>query len=234
MARAPRSPREPRAPRSRRETRTPLTKERILRAAMELVHEEGLQALSMRKLGERLGVEAMSLYNHVENKDDILDGVTDLVLSEIELPVEGDDWRTAMRRRAVSAREVLTRYPWAVALLDARTNPGMETLRYFDSVMGCLRGAGFSIELAVHAFWTLDSYIYGFQQQQVNLPLGDVAGEVAEEMLSAFPVDAFPHLAEVAATYVAGPSYSFDDEFGFGLELILDGLERRLNAESGG
>ena len=150
--------------------RIPLTRERVLRAAIALCDEGGIESLSMRKLGQQLGVEAMSLYNHVANKDDILDGIVDVVVNEIDVPPIGDDWKAALRQRANSARAVLSRHPWATGLIESRTNPGPATLRYYDSVIGSLREAGFSIEMAAHAFSALDSYIYGFALQEVSLP----------------------------------------------------------------
>ena len=156
--------------------RIPLSRERVLRAAVAFADEHGIASLSMRKLGEVLGVEAMSLYNHVANKDQLLDGMVDLVFAEIDLPEGGADWKTAMRERAESARQALRRHPWAIALMSTRTSPGPATLRHHDAVIGSLRAAGFSIQLAAHAFSALDSYIYGFALQEATLPLGDTAG----------------------------------------------------------
>jgi AcrR family transcriptional regulator len=182
----------------------------------------------MRKLGQALGVEAMSLYNHVANKDDVLDGLVDIVFSEVDLQCTGGDWKAAMRQRAISAREVLARHRWAISLMESRTNPGAATLRHHDSVLRCLREAGFSIAMAAHAYSALDSYIYGFALQQTSLPFdsGEQAAEVAETILRQFPVDAYPHLAEMATEHVMEPGYSYAAEFEFGLDLILDGLER--------
>ena len=143
----------------------------------------------MRKLGEALGVEAMSLYNHVANKDELLDGMVDLVFSEIDLPSDGADWKTAMRERAVSARQALSRHPWAIGLMESRTSPGPATLRHHDAVIGSLREAGFSIAMAAHAFSALDSYIYGFALQEASLPFNtaEETAEVAQTILSAVP-----------------------------------------------
>src|SRR5438309_7553744 len=152
--------------------RSPLGRERVLLAAVALADEHGIASLSMRRLGDVLGVEAMSLYNHVANKDELLDGMVDLVFSEIDLPVGGTDWKTAMRERAQSARQALGRHPWVIVLMSTRTSPGPATLRHHDAVIGTLRAAGFSVTLAAHTFSALDSYIYGFALQEATLPFG--------------------------------------------------------------
>ena len=214
------------------ERRAPLSRDGVLRAAVALADGSGLRTLTMRKLGEAVGVEAMSLYNHVANKDDLLDGMVDLVFSEIQLPSAGVDWKTAMRRRAVSAREVLSRHPWAIALMDSRTSPGPATLRHHDAVIGSLREGGFSIELAAHAFSALDSYIYGFALQETSLPFdsAEESAEVAQMILQQLPADRYPHLAELTVQHVLQPGYDYGDEFAFGLDLILDGLDRARSA----
>jgi AcrR family transcriptional regulator len=199
----------------------------VLRAAVDLTDKSGLDAFTMRELGQRLGVEAMSLYNHVANKDDILDGMLDLVVSEIDLPSADVDWRVAMRRRAASARVVFGRHPWASALIDSRESSGPARLHYFDSVIGTLRRAGFSVELAVYAFSAIDSYIYGFGRQQVNMAAGEgTSEESAEAILSAIPEGEFPYLAEVITEFMMKAGYDESVDFEFGLGLILDGLER--------
>jgi AcrR family transcriptional regulator len=151
--------------------RAPLTKERVLRAAISLADSSGIESLSMRKLGQDLGVEAMSLYNHVANKEDILDGIVDLVFSEIALPAGHGDWKPAMRNRAISAHEALLRHPWAPSLMQSRTKPGSATMRHHDSVLGSLRNAGFTLVMAAHAVSVIDGYVYGFALQQINIPL---------------------------------------------------------------
>src|SRR5947209_13638663 len=168
--------------------RAPLSRDQVLRAAVTLADEGGIGALSMRKLGQALGVEAMSLYNHVTGKDGLLDGMIDIVFSEIGLPDGGEGWRQAMRRRAISAREVLGRHRWAIGLMESRRSPGPATLRHHDAVLGCLREAGFSVAMAAHAYSALDSYIYGFALQQASLPFdtGEQAAEVAETILRQF------------------------------------------------
>jgi AcrR family transcriptional regulator len=215
--------------RASRRRRVPLTRERVLRAALALADDGGDEALSMRNLGRKLGVEAMSLYNHVANKEDIVDGIVDLVFAEIDVPAPGEvEWRTAMRRRAVSAREALNRHRWAVGLMEGRMRPGPATLRSHDAVMGCLREAGFAFRAAVHAMSVMDAYIYGFALQEKNLPFDtpDQVSDVIEIQRAQVPaMDDHPYLVEVA-TEMAKSGYDYATEFEFGLELILDGLER--------
>jgi AcrR family transcriptional regulator len=210
-----------------RSARIPLTRERVLRAAVALADESGSESLSMRKLGEAVGVEAMSLYNHVANKEDLLDGMIDVVFGEIDLPSGGEQWKAAMRQRAISARRVLSRHGWAIGFMESRSSPGPATLRHHDAVIGCLRDAGFSIELAAHAFSVLDSYIYGFALQERSLPFHtpEETAELAQDIFSAIPADEYPHLAELTARHVLQPGYDYGDEFEYGLDLILDGLE---------
>lgn len=212
--------------------RAPLSRERVLGAAVALADEDGLQALTMRRLGRRLGVEAMSLYNHVANRDDILDGMIDVVVKEIDLPSQVD-WREAMRRRAIAARDVFSRHPWASVLIDSRESSGPERLRYFDWVIGTLRQAGFSLELAVRAFSLMDSYVYGFGRQQFNLSSsGEGAPEdVAAAFLQAVPAGQYPYLTEVVTDYAMKVGYDDGADFQFGLNLILDGLEGLLGSD---
>ena len=213
--------------RPKRET---LNRERVLRAALVLADERGIDALSMRELGRHLGVDAMSLYNHVDNKDDLLDGILDLVVGEIELPPGDGDWSQAMRSRALSAHAVFARHPWASQLIDSRTSSGPERLRYLDWVIGTLRQAGFSVEEALHAYSALDSYVYGFARQQANLSSGEPGSpETAAQMLAEIPTDQFPHLTEVITHYIHHGGYDPDADFDFGLTLILDSLARLLD-----
>jgi AcrR family transcriptional regulator len=208
--------------------RIPLTKQRVLGAAVVLADRDGVRALSMRKLAQELGVEAMSLYHHVANKDAILDGIVDVVFSEIDLPSGEADWKVAMRHRAISAREALRRHPWATGLMESRSIPGPATLRHHDAVLGILRTAGFSVELAAHANSLLDSYIYGFALQEANLPFDtpQETAELAQTIMAEFPADAYPHLTEMAVQHVLRPGYDYGNEYQFGLDLILDGLDR--------
>ena len=213
-------------------SRTPLSRERILVTALALADTSGIESLTMRKLGEAVGVEAMSLYNHVPSKGDLLDGLIDLVFSEIELPSAADSWKTAMRQRAISARAVLSRHRWAIGLMESRTTPGPATLRHHDAVIGCLRQAGFPVELAAHAYSVLDSYIYGFALQEASLPFdtGEETSELAQAIVAQFPAEEYPHLAEFTFEHVLQPGYDYGREYEFGLDLILDGLEKALPA----
>jgi len=215
----------------RTKPRARLSRERVLRGAIALADANGIESLTMRKLGENLGVEAMSLYHHVANKEDLLNGMIDAVFGEIELP-SGTDWKTAMRKRGISAREVLSRHPWATGLMETRTTPGPATLRHHDTVIGTLREAGFSIELAAHAFSALDSYTYGFAMQETSLPFDtpEQTAEVAQTILARFPAGEYPHLTELTVEHVLKPGYDYGDEYAFGLDLILDGLERSRDA----
>ena len=206
--------------------RAQLSPDRVLRAAVTRADQDGISSLSMRKLGEALGVEAMSLYNHVASKNDLLDGMIDIVFGEIDLPSGGGDWKAAMRQRAISARQVLRRHPWAIGLMESRTSPGPATLRHHDAVLGCLRRAGFSIELTAHAYALLDSYVYGFALQEASLPFGsgEEAAQVAHQISAQFASGQYPYLTEMATEHVLRPGYDFGDEFVIGLDLILDGL----------
>ena len=214
------------ARRKRLQPRERLTRERVLLAALDLADSSGVEALSMRRLGQELGVEAMSLYNHVASKSDLLDGMIDIVFSEIDLPSGGGDWKAVMRRRALSARQVLRRHPWAIGLMESRTSPGPATLRHHDAVLGCLRRAGFSVELTAHAYALLDSYIYGFALQEASLPFGtgEEAAQVAHQISAQFAAGQYPYLTEMAVEHVLRAGYDYGDEFLVGLDLILDGL----------
>ena len=211
--------------------RAVLTRERILRAAISLADRDGIESLSMRKLGQKLGVEAMSLYNHVRNKVEMLDGMVDVVFGEIELPASGEEWRTAMRKRAVSARQALLRHPWAIGLMESRATPGPATLRHHDAVLGSLRTAGFSIDLAAHGYSILDGYIYGFTLTELTLPFSTSEGaanvaDVAGTIMGGFRPGEYPYLVEMALDRAVKPGYKYSDEFGYGLDLILDGIKR--------
>jgi AcrR family transcriptional regulator len=208
--------------------RVPLSRDQVLRAAVAFADENGVAALSMRKLGEAVGVEAMSLYNHVASKADLLDGMVDAVFSEIGLPAGDAGWKTAMRQRAISARKVLGRHRWAIGLMESRKTPGPATLRHHDAVLCCLRQAGFSIGMTAHAYSLLDSYIYGFALQEASLPFdtAEETPEAAQEIAGQLPADAYPHLAEFAAAHVLQPGYRYGEEFEIGLDLILGALDR--------
>ena len=204
-----------------------LTPETVVVAAIALADRQGIEALTMRALARALGVEAMSLYHHFAGKDALLDAMVDLVFEEIDLPPEGVDWQEAMRRRAQSARQVLARHPWAIGLLESRTSPGFATLRHHEAVIACLRKAGFSVEMATHANWLIDSCVYGYALQEASLPF-DTADELAELAESVYlpqiPPEEFPYLSESAAALV-GTGYDPAQEFIFGLDLVLAALE---------
>lgn len=194
--------------------------------ALAVADAGGMTALTIRTLAEHLRVKPMSVYHHVASKGQIIDGIVDMVFSEIELPSSSGDWRTQMRRRSVSARQVLRRHPWAIPLLQSRTHPGPATLRHHDAVLGTLRGAGFSVEKTAHAFALIDSYVFGFALSEAALPIHgpETVSEVVGQMMVAFDPAEFPHLVEFSIEHVLKPGYDFGEEFDFGLALILDGL----------
>ncbi|WP_026163537.1 TetR/AcrR family transcriptional regulator [Kribbella catacumbae] len=210
--------------------RPPLSRERVLRAAIAVADGGGLAGLTIRSLAIQLDVKPMSVYHYVANKNEILDGIVDLVFAEIDLPSPDGDWRAEITKRAHSARAVLRQHPWAIALMDSRTSSGPATLRHHDANLGTLRGAGFSVPMTAHAYALLDAYIYGFALQEAALPFEgtDGAAEVAVTMMDQFSSGQYPHLTELVTDHVLQPGYSFGDEFDFGLDLILDGLARSL------
>ncbi|SDK46718.1 transcriptional regulator, TetR family [Cryobacterium psychrotolerans] len=214
------------------EARVRLNRDRVIEAAVKLADVGGLDALTMRRLGEELNVEAMSIYNHVANKEDLINGMADAVFSEIELPSHSDDWKTAIRKRSISFREILARHSWATTVRDSGANPGAATLRHHDRVIGTFRNGGFSVAMAAHAFSAVDSYIYGFAMQEKSLPFTtpEEVAAMAEIMLAQLPRSEYPYLAELTADYVLKPGYFYGDEFLVGLDLILDGLEAMRNA----
>jgi AcrR family transcriptional regulator len=216
------------------EPRARLSRERVLRTATTLADREGLESLSMRKLADELGSGAMSLYHYVPNKEQLLDGIVDIVFSEIEPPSADVDWKTAMRTRAISTREALRRHPWAIGLMEGRTNHGPANLRLHDAVLGCLRAVGFSLEMTVHAYSVQDAYIYGFALQEQDMSADsadDFAVEAQRQMREYEAVLAeYPHLVEVVGGHVAKAGYDYATEFLFGLDLILAGLDRLRDA----
>jgi AcrR family transcriptional regulator len=216
------------------QSREPLSRERVLETAVALADRHGLDWLSMRKLAEELGVAAMTLYYYVPNKDELIDGMIDIVFGEIEPPSLELDWKEAMRRRALSTRAALNRHRWAVGNMEGRTNHGASNLRLHDAVLGCLRAAGFSIEMTVHAYSVQDAYIYGFALQETDMSsvtVDDFAAEAQRQMTAYADVLAgFPHLVEVVGGYVAQAGYNYETEFLFGLDLILEGLDRLREA----
>jgi AcrR family transcriptional regulator len=205
--------------------RAVLSRNRILRSGIRLADKSTIESLSMRKLAQSLNVEAMSLYNHVANKEDLLNGIVDIVIGEVEVPKISDDWRHAMRQRANSAHTVLLRHPWAPKLIVSRINVGPKMLRYVDATLGCLREAGFSYEMADHAWNAIDNHIYGYTLQELNFPIETTEyANVAEDYLSMIPVEKYPYLNALSQQIIAG-SYDGVHNFEFGLNLILDGLE---------
>jgi AcrR family transcriptional regulator len=204
-----------------------LSKQRVVAEAIRLADREGVDGLSMRRLADALGAGAMSLYHYVANKEDLLDAMIDVVFEEIEPPQAEGDWQSEMRREAVSTRQVLSRHPWAIALMESRTTPGPANLRHREAVTACLRRAGFPVVTATHANWTLNSYVYGYCLQAASLPF-DTARELAEMTedvyLPQLPADEFPYLNESAAALVAA-GYDPTEEFTFGLDLVLAALE---------
>jgi AcrR family transcriptional regulator len=210
------------------ESRKRLNRDRVLEAAIAHADQGGLGALTIRQLAEMLQVAPMALYRHVSGKDDLIDAMVDVVFSEIGVPSGGGDWKTAMRRRAIAVRDALSRHPWAVGLMESRRAPGPANLRHHDAMIGRLRAAGFDVAMAAHAYSLLDSYIYGFALTKMALPFEaseDVA-DVAEAMLRPFPVNQYPNLVEFIDDHVMKPGYDFEAEFEYGLDVILDGIER--------
>jgi AcrR family transcriptional regulator len=211
---------------SQKETRDRLSRERVLSAAVAHADADGLEALTMRTLAEMLDVAPMALYRHVASKEDLVDAMVDVVFSEIGVPAGGGDWKTAMRRRAIALRDTLSRHRWAIGLMESRRSPGPANLRHHDAVIGRLRAAGFSVQMAAHVYSVLDSYIYGFALTKMNLPFETTnAAEMTQGMLEPFPVNEYPNLVEILTEHVMKPGYDYGDEFEYGLDLILDGVE---------
>jgi len=210
-----------------------LSREAVLAAAVELADADGLSALSMRAVARQLGVEAMSLYHHVANKEALLDGMVDTVFAEFHAPEPGADWRSELRERSLTARESLKRHPWAVGLMDSRRNAGYPTLVHHDAVIGCLRESGFSLTLTGHAFAVLDSHLYGFMVQELSMPFepGQDLALLGQQIMAALPDGELPYFREFTLEHALQPGYDFGDEFEVGLDLVLDGLTERLVAD---
>jgi AcrR family transcriptional regulator len=218
------------------EHRVPLSRERVLRAAVELADRGGIDAVSMRKVGNHLGVEAMSLYNHVANKEQMLDGMVDLVVGEIDQSEAGGDWKAAMRRRVLAAREVMVRHPWAAGVIESRINMSATMLQYMDSVVGIFRTGGFSLELTHHAMHALGSRMLGFNQELFDDSEAlEESPEVAALMLQQM-TDEYPNISAMLGEVshegepIGGKGCDDQAEFVFGLDLLLDGLEARRAA----
>ena len=210
--------------------RLPLSRDRIVATAMAIADEHGIEAITMRRLGQELGVEAMSLYNHVTNKDDLLDGILDAVLAEYDLPSPATDWRAAVQTIAVSANKTLRRHTWASGLMDSRRSVGEGQLRYMNSLLGCLRAGGFTAEQTHHAYHVIDGHILGYTRRQVNFPIAAAdLKTVAQSFLETLPADQYPHLVEHVIGHLDG-TFESGGGFEFALDLILDGLEKFRDA----
>ena len=204
-----------------------LSRQEILRAAVEVADEEGLESLTMRNLAQRLDTAPMSLYRHVANKEDLLDGMVDIVFGEIRVPSGEPDWKSEMRRRAIETRAALSRHHWANGLMESSTSPGPNNLRYHNEFMGCLREAGFPFRQAIHAYNAVQSYTYGFCVQEMHLRFEtpDESVELAAASLGDHAQE-YPYIAEVAAEFAKSGGYDFDKEFLIALDLILDAIEQ--------
>jgi AcrR family transcriptional regulator len=202
----------------------------VLCGAIALADSHGIAALTIRSLAEALSVRPMAVYHYVANKGEILDAIVDTVFAEIDLPSPDGEWRAEIRRRAASARQVLRRHPWALGLLESRKTPGPANLRHHDAIVGVLRGAGFPVPLAAHVYALLDSYVYGFALQEATLPADQQDGiaDLADSIMRSFPADEYPHLAEMATEYILQPGYDFGDSFEFGLNVILEAVDRLI------
>lgn len=216
-------------------TRPPLSRDRVLSAAVRIADRDGLHALTMRSLATELDVKPMSLYHHVRNKDEILDGIVDAVFAEIDLPDPSGPWREQVRRRASSARSALARHPWALTLMESRTNPGPATLQQHDAMLATFRRGGFSLPATAHAYAVLDAFVYGFALQEASLPFdeSDDVPRVAEPIIERMPMQEYPNMARFAMEHVMKPGYSFGASFEVGLDLVLDGLARLAGVGEG-
>ena len=208
-------------------TRLPLNKERVIAAAVALADTEGFESLTMRKLAEELDTAPMSLYRHVANKEELLDGMIDVVFGEIDVPSGQSDWKKEMRQRAIETRAALSRHRWANGLMESRTNPGPANARYHNAFMGCLREAGFPFREAVHAYNAVQSYTYGFalQERYLSFETAEESIQVAEATIQDYAAE-YPYLAEVVAEFTSSGGYDYDEEFEIALDLILDAVDR--------
>jgi AcrR family transcriptional regulator len=213
--------------------RAPLTRERVLQGALELVDTIGVESFTIRRLAAALDVKPMTIYHHFASKELILNGIVDMVFAEIDLPPAHLGWREAIRHRCISARAVLRRHPWAPPYMESRTSPGPMLLRHHDAVLACLRRGGLSFRMTAHAYAVLDSYVYGFALEEASLPAGGSAdiGALADQMVAAFPADEYPDLVAFTLEHVLQPGYAFGNSFEFGLDLILDGLDQAARSE---
>lgn len=207
--------------------RQPLSRERVLQTSLKLADQGGLESLTMRRLGQELGVEGMAIYYYFASKDQIVDGLVDLVFAEIELPSDDGDWKGAMRRRAISLRDVLLRHRWAIGLLESRRTAGPANLRHHDAVIGSLRAGGMDIAMAAHAYSLIDAYVYGFALTKLTLPFasGEEIAQVAQGIRQSSDLDAYPNFVEMME-HALEPGYDYGAEFEYGLDVILNALER--------
>jgi AcrR family transcriptional regulator len=207
--------------------KAPLSKSRIVQAAVALADAGGFESFSMRRLALELDAAPMSLYRHLANKDELLDGMIDVVFSEMYSPAIGGAWKPELRRRGMAAREALRRHPWAVGLMETRITPGPASAEHHNAMMGCLREGGFPFRDAVHAYNVLDTYTYGFALQEKTIPFEtpEQSVEMAEITVGERGSE-YPYLAEVVREFATSGGYDYAEEFEFGLDLILDGLER--------
>jgi AcrR family transcriptional regulator len=212
--------------------KAPVSPERALVVALSVADGEGIEAVSMRRLARELGVEAASLYHHVRGKDEILDGLVEVVAAEVELAVPTADWRPAIGQRARNTRSVLRQHPWAVSLMASRTTPGPATLRLLEAGIRSFREGGFSVALAAHAISAVDSYVHGFVLQEVNLPFRDESelAAMTGAIMGSFPASEFPYLFELTVQHILQPGYAYGNEFDSGLELVLDGIAALLDS----
>lgn len=214
--------------------REPLTEDRVLDAALRVADRIGIDALTIRRLAEELGVKPMTIYHYLPSKDAIVDGMVERVFAEIDLPPDDLPWTEAVRVRCLSSRRALNRHPWAAPLMETRTSPGPNLLRHHEAMVACLRRGGLSWQLTAHAYATLDSYVFGFAFEEATLPAqgGEGMAEVAEEIAAAFDPSTYPTLAAFTAEHVMQPGYSFGQSFEFGLDLIIEGLAQAAARES--
>lgn len=220
-------------PSARGRANTLLSQSAIIEAAAEVADAGGVGAVSMRSVAKVLGVEAMSLYYHVANKEALLDALANWVFEQIVLPELSDDWRAAMITRARSARSVLSKHPWALGMLESRSTPGEKLLEHHDRILGCLMGGGMTPVLAAHAFSAIDSYIYGFVLTEASISSPEASVEEGFKSEVALQADKYPNMALIATAAKNSHGFNFKDEFDYGLNLILDGFEQRLRNQSG-
>lgn len=207
---------------SDRAPRNTLSRDRVVAGAIALADAEGLDALTIRTLAERLGVRPMALYHHIANKDELLDAIVDVVHGEVHLPT-GDNWRDELAERSRSMRAVLGRHRWALGLMETRASPGPATIASHEAVLGVLFAAGFSTPATAHAYAVLDAFVYGFALQESMLDAVGL-GTATDELLEQMDFSASPHMAAFAADHAAAPDYDFGDSFEVGLTIVLDGI----------